>query len=298
VSFLRPPALKAGDAVAVAATAGPFDPESFRAGLEVLARRYQPEHGPGLFEQHRYLAGTDQRRFAELDGALRGPAKAVFAARGGYGTMRLLAQLPFEKFTPKPLVGFSDLTALHAAFNGRGWVTIHGPVLTQLGKLNSGETERLFHLLESPDPAPPLHGTQALVDGIAEGPLLGGNLSVLTRLLGTPFLPPLKGAVLLLEDIGERPYKLDRMWTHLSLAGVFDQISGIVWGELTGCEEKGVSYTAAEVIAELAAQVGLPCASGFPIGHGSVNQPVPLGARVRLDAGKRELSFLEAAVAR
>jgi len=136
---------------------------------------------------------------------------------------------------------------------------------------------------------------ETYVAGTAEGPLLGGNLSVLTRLLGTPFLAPLEGAILLLEDVGERPYRLDRMWTHLALAGVFRQVRGIVLGDFTGCEERDAPYSSAEVLRELAAGTGLPCAAGFPIGHGTENQPLPLGVRVRLDAGSRRLVFLESA---
>jgi muramoyltetrapeptide carboxypeptidase len=132
--------------------------------------------------------------------------------------------------------------------------------------------------------------------GWAEGPLVGGNLSVLTRLLGTPFMPPLQGSVLLLEDVGERPYRLDRMWTHLQLAGVFQQVRGIALGTFTGCEEKDADYTSTDVLRELAAATGLPCAAGFPIGHGDLNEPLPLGLRVRLDADSRTLTFLESAV--
>jgi muramoyltetrapeptide carboxypeptidase len=162
---------------------------------------------------------------------------------------------------------------------------------------SSPSRERLFTLLESTSPAPALGGTLTYVGGVAEGPLLGGNLSVVTRLLGTPFMPALDGAILLLEDQGERPYRLDRMWTHLQLAGVFDRVRGIVLGSFTGCEERDASYSSAEVLQELALATGLPCAAGFPIGHGDVNEPVPLGVRVRLDADARSLSFLEAAVA-
>ncbi len=129
--------------------------------------------------------------------------------------------------------------------------------------------------------------------GHSRRPLLGGNLAVLTRLLGTPYLPPLESAVLLLEDVAERPYQIDRMWTHLELAGVFRQVSGIVLGSFSGCEEKGAAYTSAEVLRELAQGTALPCAAGFPIGHGARNQPVALGVRVRLDAAACRLTPLE-----
>jgi muramoyltetrapeptide carboxypeptidase len=115
-------------------------------------------------------------------------------------------------------------------------------------------------------------------------------------LLGTPFMPPLDGAILLVEDTAEQPYRLDRMWTHLELAGVFRKIRGIVLGQFIGCEPRNGDFTAAEVLRDLAAATGVPCASGFPIGHGDINEPVPLGVRVRLEADEARLTFLEPAV--
>ena len=298
--FQPPPALHPRDRVAVIAPASAFDRPSFEAGLALIAERYRTAYGPGVFERHRYLAGDDARRLGELTAALGDPdVRAVFCARGGYGAMRLLARLAAASppSPPKLLVGFSDITALHLWLQGLGRISVHGPVLTQLGRLPPGTCERLFSVLESGSPAPALQGTLTYVGGVAEGPLLGGNLSVVTRLLGTPFMPSLDGAILLLEDQGERPYRLDRMWTHLQLAGVFERVRGIVLGSFTACEEKDAPYSSAEVLRGLALATGLPCAAGFPIGHGEVNEAVPLGARVRLDADARSLGFLEAAVA-
>jgi muramoyltetrapeptide carboxypeptidase len=289
-------ALRPGDSVVAVAPASCFDRASFEAGLEVISRRYQVHYDPGLLSRHRYLAGPDERRLAELKSALaEADTRAVFCARGGYGMMRLLPGLEDIAWAAKPVIGFSDITALHQVLQRRRLVSIHGPVLTQLSRLDAQTHTRLFELLESDAPAADLIGRETYVDGTAEGPLLGGNLSVLTRLLGTPFLAPLAGAVLLLEDVGERPYRLDRMWTHLALAGVFQQVRGIVLGEFTGCEEKEADYSSADLLRELAIAAGLPCAAGFPIGHGAQNQPVPLGVRVHLDAGSRRLTFLESA---
>ena len=283
------------------APAGPVDRERCEAGLQILAARYQPVLDEALFVRTRFLAGDDGRRLDELTAALADDSmKAIFAARGGYGSLRLLPKLRVADVAsrpPKPVVGFSDITALHLTLQAAGWISVHGPTVTQLGTQPREVSERLFQLLESSASlAPPLAGVP-LVGGIAEGPLLGGNLSLLTRLLGTAYLPPLDGAVLVLEDVGERPYRLDRMWTHLALAGVFDQVRGIALGELTDCEEPNGDYTSAEVIAALAMETGLPCLGGLPIGHGALNMPVPLGVRVRLDADAGHLEFLEAAVA-
>jgi muramoyltetrapeptide carboxypeptidase len=303
--FLKPPPLQAGDRVAVVAPAGPLDREALDAGLRILGGRYKVEWDPGLLSRTRYLAGDDRRRARELTAALADPGiRCVVAARGGYGSMRILSEVwpvteghPAAPGPAKLLVGFSDITALHAAVQASGRVSVHGPVVTQLGAQPETVVERFFSILEDKTTPPaPLAGTP-FVGGVAEGPLLGGNMSLLTRLLGTPWLPDLTGAVLLLEDVGEQPYRIDRMWTHLRLAGVLDRLAGVALGDFTDCEAPGVEFTLRDVIEALAREAGLPCVGGFPMGHGAVNVPVPLGTRVRLDGGAGTLSFLEPAVA-
>lgn len=292
----KPSPLAPSDKVSIVAPAGPFDREGFDVGLGVLRSRYQPSFNEDIFSQALYLAGDDQRRLSELVSACADPnTRAVFCARGGYGAMRLLSRLDPSTFPLKPLVGFSDITALHCAWQTLGRVSIHGPVLTQLGRSPPQVVERLWEVLESRSAVSPLTGTETYVPGHVEGRLLGGNLSVFSRLIGTPYLPDLRGAVLLLEDVGERPYRLDRMWTHLKLAGVFKDLAGIVLGEFTGCDEPNGSHTSAQVLVELARAEGLPCAAGFSIGHGTINLAVPLGVQVRLDATARRLEFLESA---
>ncbi|MBL8911600.1 MAG: LD-carboxypeptidase [Archangium sp.] len=286
--FIVPPPLVPGARVAVVAPAGPFDRPSFERGLELLKGRYQPVFSEHLFDTHRYLAGTDAVRGAQLQHALDDQAiKAIFAARGGYGAMRLLPSLKLTE--PKWLVGFSDITALHLAAQVKGWQSLHAPVLTQLGKQSPEVVTRFFDALEGKG-VPKLSGTTTVVEGVAEGTLLGGNLSVLTRLIGTKWMPSLRGAVLLIEDVGERPYRLDRMWMHLKLSGSLEGVAGIAFGEFTGCDEKDAGYGSADVMHEFARELGVPCAAGFLIGHGDVNEPVILGARVRLNATARTVS--------
>jgi muramoyltetrapeptide carboxypeptidase len=299
--FRKLSAVRPGDAVAVVAPAGPFDKAVLDTGIAVIGDRYQVRFDESIYSRKRYLAGDDDRRFTELTTALTDPAiKAVFCARGGYGAMRLLPRLASwaseHTLQAKPLIGFSDITALHQWLQSNGIASIHAPVLTQLGRVPAESPRRLFSLLESIAPAEPLIGSATYVGGTVEGPLLGGNLSVFTRLLGTPFMAPLDGGILLLEDLSEQPYRLDRMWTHLELAGVFRRIRGIALGQFIGCEPRDGGFTAAEVLRDLAAATGVPCASGFPIGHGDVNEAVPLGVRVRLEADVARLTFLEAAV--
>jgi muramoyltetrapeptide carboxypeptidase len=303
--FVKAPRLAPGDRVAVVAPAGPLERESLDAGLRILSTRYDVAWDPALLSRARYLAGSDGRRGGELAAALTDPGiRAVVAARGGYGSMRLLPELwPRANGRPsspspslaKMLVGFSDITALHAALQTAGRVSVHGPVVTQLATQPSTVVARFFALLEDDTPPPPIAGTP-IVGGVVEGPLLGGNLSVLTRLLGTPWLPDFTGAVLLLEDVGERPYRIDRMWTHLRLAGVLERVVGLALGDFTDCEDPDGTFTLHDVVGELCRETGRPCVAGLPIGHGAVNVPVPLGTRVRLDGGTGTLTFLESAV--
>lgn len=297
-TFRKPHPLRRGDPVAVVAPAGPVEPQALESALALLGDRYVVRRDPHLFDRHRYLAGSDARRLNELNVALSDPdIKAVFCARGGYGSMRLVSRLaPLDaRGAVKPVVGLSDITAVHAWLLQQGMVTFHGSVLTQLSRAPEDARQRLLDLLESTEPAKPLEGANTYVGGTVEGPLIGGNMAVLTRLLGTPFFPPVDGAILLLEDVAERPYMLDRMWTHLELAGVFRRVKGIALGTFVNCEDRDAGYSSDEVLRELAVESGLPCVSGFPIGHLDTNASVPLGIRVRLNADTRRLEFLEGA---
>ena len=290
--FVRPAALRPADAVAVVAPAGPFDRPSFEAGLAVLAARYRVRVGEGIFARARYLAGDDGRRLDELAAALADDeVRAVFAARGGYGAMRLLARLApkLAGLRPRAVVGFSDITALHGALQAAGWVSIHGPVVTQLGGQPPEVAERLFRLLESPaEPAPPLTGVP-LVARRRRGAArrrqpLGPHA---TARDAAPAAARRRGA----PARGRRraPYRLDRMWTHLALAGVFERVRGLGAGGVHRLRGAGRRPRLGRgPRASWRRRRGCPASARLPIGHGAVNQPVPLGVRVRLDAGAGE----------
>jgi muramoyltetrapeptide carboxypeptidase len=301
-AMLAPPKLQPGDAVSVVAPSGPFDRPSFEKGVEVLRSfGLRPLFDERLFAKQRYLAGPDSQRLELLEAAIADPtSKAIWCARGGYGAMRLLPSLRLRGLvdSPKLFVGFSDATALHAAWNARGLRTLHAPVLTQLGNQPPDVLERLRGLLFSVAAPAPLAAApvSTFTPGRARGLLLGGNLSMLSRLVGTPFLPSLSGAVLFFEDVGERPYRLDRLWTHLTLAHALDGVRGVAVGDLTGCEEKEADYRALDVVGDLCRSLGVPAAGGFRVGHGDVNQPLPLGAEVEFDADRGTLTFFEGAV--
>jgi muramoyltetrapeptide carboxypeptidase len=298
--WARPPRLEPGAAVAVVAPAGPVPPAPFEAGARILGSRYRLVHSPRIFERTGFLAGEDAARAAELQQALDDPnVRAVFVARGGWGILRLLPPLDASGFVraPKPIVGFSDVTALHAWTARARIVTLHAPVVTQLSSLPDEDVDALFAALESPEPPPPMVGLRTIAPGRASGRLLGGNLEVLTRLLGTPFALPLDGAVLLLEEVGERPYRIDRALTQLRLLADFAGLRGVVVGDLMRCDEPdGSGPTAAEVVAERLGGLGIPVVAGAPVGHDRRNRALPLGVRVTVDADAGRLELHEAAV--
>jgi muramoyltetrapeptide carboxypeptidase len=301
---IRPPRLRSGDVVRVVAPSGPIPPDDFAQGAALLADRYQLRYDPvRLLAATGFTAGPDLARLDELHAALREPeARAIVMGRGGYGLLRVLDRLRPDllRLHAKPIVGFSDGTLLLAQVARAGVASIHGPVVTQLGRVPASDRESLFAMLENPDCRLLLSGLQPLHAGRAAGPLLGGNLEVFSRLLGTPYLPDLAGAILFFEDVGERPYRLDRLLTHLELAGVFQQIAGIVTGDFVGCDEpatsKVASPSALEVVAERLGRLSIPVAMGAPIGHGARNVALPYGTRVELDAGAGTLTALEGAV--
>ena len=279
--------------------------EGFAAGAAILGERYRLRYDEGLFARDGFLAGPDERRLAELAAAFADvEARAIVMARGGYGLTRLLPfldrSLLLGRAQPLPIVGFSDGTALLARAAGFGLGTVHGPVITQLPALSRDDAAALFRLLEEPEPGVILTELGGLVPGRAQGPLLGGNLEVFSRLLGTPFMPDLDGAILFIEDLGERPYRLDRLITHLDSAGVFSAIAGVVVGDFSGCQEpeptRGGSPTAVEVLEERLGRLAIPVAFGAPIGHGSRNVAVPYGALVELDTRFGTVTALEGAV--
>jgi muramoyltetrapeptide carboxypeptidase len=293
--MLRPPPLRPGDRIAIVSPSSPVDPELLGLGVARLAERYTPILDKHVFDAERYLAGPDTVRAKAFAQALADPdIHAIFCARGGSGAGRLLPLLDLASAPPKPIVGCSDFTVLHAALQSHRRASIHGPVVTQTADQPQLVLDRLFQLLEGGLP-PPLRGATPLVGGYAEGLLLGGNLAVFATLLGTSWMPDTRGAILLLEDDGEQPYRLDRLWTHLRNGGLFAGLAGIALGDFTNCERPGAAFAVRDVLRTLAEETGLPCAVGFPVGHGPVNMPLSLGTRVRLDADAGTLTPLEGA---
>jgi len=300
---IRAPRLAPGDPVRVIAPSGPVPREAFAAGLEVLRARYDVRYDDGVFAREGYLAGPDERRLAELTSAFADrDARAIVMARGGYGLLRLLPFIDARALVerPRPIVGFSDGTALLAFAARAGVASIHGPVVTQLGNVASADQRTLFERLETPGPGPLLDGLDGLIPGRVRGPLIGGNLEMFSRLLGTPYLPDVSGAILFFEDLGERPYRIDRLLAHLDLAGIFAAASGVVTGDFSSCREpeptRAESPTAEEVLVDRLGRLPIPVALGGAFGHGTRNRALPYGTLCELDTAAGTLTALEGAV--
>ena len=302
----RPGVLRAGDRVRLIAPGSPFDAAMFDAGCRVMeSLGLVPVVGKGATARDGFLAGSDAHRAEEVRSALlEEETRAVWCIRGGYGSARLLAllDLPRLRRHPKLVVGFSDATALllQLARPG-GFVTVHGPVVTQLGRLAATDLAWLRALLfEAQVPRRlPLGRVRTLVPGHAEGTLVAGNLSILASLTGTPFAPDLRGAIVCLEDVQEQAYRLDRLFWQLVASGLLRRARGIVVGELTGCTPVGSGrHSARRVLERAVAALGLPAISGAPFGHGRRNLALPIGVQAHLDAEAGTLTLLEPALRR
>jgi muramoyltetrapeptide carboxypeptidase len=304
VLVIRPPRLAPGDTIRIVAPSGPVPREEFEAGAKLLAARYRLAYDPEtLFRAEGFLAGPDELRLEELSAAIADPeARAVVMARGGYGLTRILPLLAPDllRGNPKPIVGFSDGTALLAFAAQAGVASVHGPVVAQFARIAEEDRDALFGILERPGPGLLFTGLDAAVPGRVQGPLLGGNLEVFSRLLGTPFLPDVTGAILFFEDIGERPYRIDRLITHLDLAGVWGAAAAVVLGEFVNCEERKDSPlrspTTLQVLEERLSRLAIPVAFGAKLGHGARNIAVPYGTMVELDTRHGTLTAVEGAV--
>ena len=311
--MIVPPRVAKGQTVGIVAPSGPVRLDRLRPGLACLGDSFElrvadsvtAPRAPGTAS---YLAASDEIRAAELTAMLADPdIRAVILARGGYGAMRILPLLDPEvlRRDPKPIVGFSDATAMLAWAYHAGVRGIHGPVIAQLSDLPPSDIEHLIALLTTP---------RALGDrpwslrsygrGHHRGPLIPANLSFAASLVGTPWPVPHDGVIALFEDIGERPYEIDRYLTQLALAGAFRSTVAAVIGDLTRCSdpspptgERDPEDAAIATILERLRATGTPVAVGAPIGHGPRNEAIPFGAMCELDLDRSTLAITEPAVA-
>ncbi|WP_338513829.1 LD-carboxypeptidase [Pseudomonas poae] len=291
------PALRPEGTIALIAPAGPATPDVEKAEQWMRNRGYGLRIYPGVYERDGYLAGSDKTRLADLHAAFADPdIDAIFCLRGGYGTPRLLDSLDFGllRANPKPFVGYSDITALHLAINRyAGFVTFHGPMLNAdlLGDKQPPTESSLFSLLRGQLGAgselahPVAFPLTTLEPGIARGRLQGGNLSMIAAVMGTPFEIDAQGIILFIEDVNEPIYRIDRLLTHLRLAGKLAQVAGVLVGDVAGVDSMALERLLKQTFAPL----GVPVLSGWRSGHCDPNLTLPLGALVRLDAGEQRV---------
>jgi muramoyltetrapeptide carboxypeptidase len=290
-SLTAPPPLRFGSVVAIVAPSSGFDREELFRGLAWLGIRYRLRIDERILARTGYLAGTDETRASVLAQAMLAPdVDAILCARGGYGAMRLLDALPWEAFVarPKRLVGFSDVTALHLEVNTRGIASVHGPHVTGLGRaIAPAERASLIASLED-GALSPWTGLEVLAEGDADGPVFGGNLALVEAMAAAGRLTLPEGCVLALEEVTERPYRVDRMLTSLLLGGHLARVSAIVFGGFTQCEPGPDGTTVQDVIRDRTCQLRIPVVAQAPFGHGSPNHAFPLGRRVRLRRDRLE----------
>jgi len=316
--IFKPQRLVQGDTIGLITPASSiFEPKTIRQGVETMqSLGFKVKLGKHIKKQYGYLAGSDQERVDDLHRMFDDDdIKAIIALRGGYGTLRLLHLIDYDLIRKKPkiLLGYSDITALHLAIHAlTGLVTFHGPVAissfseyTQRYFWQTLTTGQPVGVLDHPQPEGKLYPTadfQTIHGGAARGQLIGGNLTLLTALLGTAYDMDWSGKILFIEEVGEEPYSIDRMLTQMQLAGKFDGLAGIVIDRCAKCSPSEYkpaflnTLSVEEVFEDRLCHLKIPISFGFSLGHTADKPTLPLGIEVTLDADKQQLIFEEAAV--
>lgn len=306
----KPLALRPGDTIGIVAPSGRIPPAELEQGIALLkARGYRVAVGEHVLAHHPsydYLAGTDAQRAADLNAMLaRTDVQAILCARGGYGAMRLFPHIQWEAVAPEPkiFIGYSDITSLHTAISRRlGWATFHAPMVGALARLNEQTASVYWSLLEKPEafgtlPADPETMT-TLSGGTVEGELAGGCLCLLAHACGSNDAPDFRNKIVVLEDVGEGVYRIDRDLMQLKNAGLLDEAAGFVIGTVTRWKQQEADPPANSLETlwqDYFGALGKPVLTGFPFGHEPNPLMIPLGVRARLDADSRSLTLLESA---
>ncbi len=302
---IKPIALSAGSRIRVVSPASAISEEKCSLGVKILeSEGYEVSFGKSAFASKSYLAGTDQERAADLMEAFLDPeVDCVFCSRGGYGAARLFPYLDLDAMAAsgKMLCGFSDVTTLHLALNRRGLVTMHTPMLITLSvEREPWVIESFKNCISGRDPMP-LDASKAetLVPGIAEGEITGGCMCLLCDSLATTDSLDCENKIVLIEDVDENPHRVDAMLTHLLNSGQLQKAAGIVFGEMTGTDERSDpsigGWPWREIVRDRVSGLEMPIVLDFPFGHMKTMLSVPFGIRAQLDAGSGTLRYLESA---
>jgi muramoyltetrapeptide carboxypeptidase len=292
--LILPRRLKPGAVFGIAAPASPFERGLLERGIQVLrALGFEVVFSGHLFATRGHLAGTDEERAADFNSLFDNPeVDAVICARGGYGSLRILPLIDFQRIAshPKAIVGFSDITALLSGIYSRcGLAVFHGPMLTTLAVATETTQRSLLNTLSAEGELTlSCANAVTLRGGRAAGPVCGGNLTTLCHLLGTPYAPDFRRHILFLEDCGEAPYRIDRMLTQMKLSGCFEHLRGLLLGSFENC---GPAEAVRAVVEDVLGDMGFPILAGLDAGHREPNLTLPFGIRARLDAEGRTLAF-------
>jgi muramoyltetrapeptide carboxypeptidase len=302
---IKPPALRPGDLIGIVAPASNIKPNLLEDGCRELEQLgFRTLYRPGITTTYRYFSGTVERRAAEFLEMVRNPeVRAIFCARGGYGSSRIIPYLEPEllQANPKIINGSSDITALLSLLDRSGLVGFHGPMVATAIRQGEAGYNRglLLDLLKGAIVRFPMAGTSVLRPGSAEGRLIGGCLSLVVATLGTPYEIDTTDSILVLEDLDTKPYQVDRMLTQLKQAGKLEDVRGVVFGEMLNCmQNASQGYTLEEVILDVLGETTFPISYGFPTGHtAGPNAMVPFGVRARLELDSNSVfELLEPAV--
>lgn len=277
------------------APAGPFNHDSFNRGVEWLRQRYEVSFSDEIYTKSGYFAGSDERRLCELNDAIHDDSvDAILCARGGFGCTRLLPGIDQAgiRAANKTIIGFSDITALHSLWASNGVRSIHAPMVAALGNAPEPIREAWVASVENQRECDSwsLQAVNSQAEnGSASGRFFGGNLAVLTALIGTPYAPPLDDVILFVEDVGERPYRIDRMLTSLHQAGWFAKLSGLVLGSFTEGEPGPDGVSIDEVFTSHFGLAPFPVVKGLSVGHIDDNEPISFGGQAEIAAGELRL---------
>jgi muramoyltetrapeptide carboxypeptidase len=313
---IKPKRLKAGDTIGlIAPSSNTWEDEEIHFAIDVLKSfGFKVKQGKYIFQRNGYLAGNDKDRAWDINNMFQDKnVDGIFCLRGGYGSPRILPYLNYDLIAanPKVFIGYSDITALLNAIYARtGLVTFHGPIAKQnfteytlQGFKDVLFTPKIDLDLGTPPLFEPKEGQAEkdnrltlITQGKAHGRLIGGNLSLMVKLVGTPFEPDYSGKILFLEDVEEAPYRIDGMLTHLKISGRLNKLAGIVFGKCTDCNARGDSLSIEEVIKDRLGDLNIPVLKGVMIGHIDDMSTIPVGAMATLDATNKRLLLTETAV--